>query len=1434
VPLAAVYVQSGSANVTQIEDIRPIIGFRAAGVNASAVHGNLLGLSADDHTQYLLVDGGRQMSGDLGLGGNDLYNFASLSGSSITASGANITNILATTINATSITGSLLGIAATASYVAQAVSASFASTASFVNPLTQNVQITGSLNISGSTAISTSNAISITAPGNGGNFITFNSTGNSTNASIGQQNGLLNSNKSFSIQGDRLTFVNSAFSATYASMVASSTSGNISLIPSGSGILIVSGGLTVTGSTQITGSLNAPNITGSLFGTASWAQNAINALTASSADNFVIRQNITASNALFSGTVTAQTLVVQTITSSTDFVTGSTRFGSLLTNTHQFTGSVSVTGSFALASLTATRIPYVGTGGILQDSAKLTYDDTGANSTIKIYPASSTRTASEQAGIILYDRALSGISGASGSYTTVNQVNSGATPEFRITAAANGSDVSPRIVISTSNFLSLQAAAGNGNVLVGTNTDSGFKFEVSGSARINNLTGSLFGTASWAQNVVTASYILQAVSASFASTASFVTTAQTASYVLNAVSSSFSTNAATASFVVLAQTASFVTTAQTASYVQTAQTASYVQLAQSASYVLQAVSSSFASTASFVTLAQTASYVQLAQSASYILQAVSSSFATTASYAANGGVTAFNTRVGAITLLSTDISGLGAGIVSSSTFSSPSQGTLRATINGAQTDVDLGLQTGDSVSFAQVTASFTGSLTGALIGTASWAQNVVNASTASYVLQAVSASFATTSSFATTASYAANGGVTSFNTRVGAVTLTAGDISGLGAGIISGSTFSSPSQGTLRTVINGVQTDVDLGLQTADNVQFAQITGSNALFTGTLTAQTLVVQTVTSSTDFVTGSTRFGSLLTNTHQFTGSVTITGSLAVSGPATLNNLTGSLFGTASWAQNVVTASYVTGSVFSSTNPALSASFATTASYAANGGVTAFNTRVGAVTLQASDISGLGAGILSSSAFSSPSQGTLRATINGVQTDVDLGLQTADNVQFAQVTASFTGSLTGALIGTASWATNVIAAQTASFINNNALNQNLTITGSLTLSSSAAVELFVIGNTQFTGSVGSTGGFTGSLFGTASYVTGSVFSSANPALTASFAITSSFASTAATATQVGANLTQGTGITAFTYNGSSAQTVAVAGASTLTTNELVKWNGTAFADSNIFDNGTNVFITASSVIVSGASSALIVTGSVRSTGGFTGSLFGTASYVTGALFTSTNPALTASYAVTAAFALNAGGAASPITVADEGTAQGTATFLNFVGTGVSATVTSNTASITINTGGSAFPFTGSALVTGSFGVTGSLSVTSSGGFNQFGNSQFSGSVTSLFGYTGSLFGTASNAITASYALNAGAGGLQTKAGSVANTTFAGNPKKATVTFSTAFSNTSYAIVITGEDARSWTIESKVAGSFVINANSNTSLAGTTYWIATAYGET
>ncbi len=63
-----------------------------------------------------------------------------------------------------------------------------------------------------------------------------------------------------------------------------------------------------------------------------------------------------------------------------------------------------------------------------------------------------------------------------------------------------------------------------------------------------------------------------------------------------------------------------------------------------------------------------------------------------------------------------------------------------------------------------------------------------------------------------------------------------------------------------------------------------------------------------------------------------SPSITGSFAAQ-----NGLTSSLFGTASWATQAITASYITGSIFIGTNSALSASYALTASYAANAGST-----------------------------------------------------------------------------------------------------------------------------------------------------------------------------------------------------------------------------------------------------------------------------------------------------------------------------------------------------------------------------------------------------------------------------------------------------------------------------------------------------------------
>jgi hypothetical protein len=85
VQIANIYIEQGSSGITQVEDVRPTIGFRAGGVNASSVHGNLLGLAADDHIQYLLVSGARAMSGNLDMGTNDITNVGTVDGVTVSA-----------------------------------------------------------------------------------------------------------------------------------------------------------------------------------------------------------------------------------------------------------------------------------------------------------------------------------------------------------------------------------------------------------------------------------------------------------------------------------------------------------------------------------------------------------------------------------------------------------------------------------------------------------------------------------------------------------------------------------------------------------------------------------------------------------------------------------------------------------------------------------------------------------------------------------------------------------------------------------------------------------------------------------------------------------------------------------------------------------------------------------------------------------------------------------------------------------------------------------------------------------------------------------------------------------------------------------------------------------------------------------------------------
>ena len=176
-------------------------------------------------------------------------------------------------------------------------------------------------------------------------------------------------------------------------------------------------------------------------------------------------------------------------------------------------------------------------------------------------------------------------------------------------------------------------------------------------------------------------------------------------------------------------------------------------------------------------------------------------------------------------------------------------------------------------------------LTGSLFGTASWALNALSSS------QAISASYA----------YTASSAVNSFNAITASHALTA---------------------------------------SSADNFLVRQnITASNALITGTITAQTLVVQTVTSSVIYSSGSNVFGNDLTNTQTLTGSVNVTGSMSVIGKVTAQDITGSLFGTASWALNFITGSVTSASYAYTASLAISSSYAVTASNFAGTGSDGF---------------------------------------------------------------------------------------------------------------------------------------------------------------------------------------------------------------------------------------------------------------------------------------------------------------------------------------------------------------------------------------------------------------------------------------------------------------------------------------------------------------
>ena len=366
-----------------------------------------------------------------------------------------------------------------------------------------------------------------------------------------------------------------------------------------------------------------------------------------------------------------------------------------------------------------------------------------------------------------------------------------------------------------------------------------------------------------------------------------------------------------------------------------------------------------------------------------------------------------------------------------------------------------------------------GSITGSLLGTASFAISSSQATSASFAIsssQAISASFALSASWSpgsaqsATASYILSSGVdgpfgmNSILSASNAATASSADNFVIRAdvfeftgsvrvsGSITGSLFGTSSFAatasyalnvppTASWAINALTASSADSFFIRNGATFSgSINQSGSLnINGTLTATTIVVQTITASVEFLTGSTKFGDSATgDTHQFTGSVSISGSLSVVGLTVASgSFTGSFLGRYSGSYTGSYTGSLTGSLLGTGSWATSASRAITASYA--------------------DDSNLLDG-LNSLAF------LLTSSFNLYSSSIN----------------SFSGSI---LTYTAS-----INAKTSSFATtgSNIFIGNQTITGSLTLSSSAALELLVIGDQTNTGSLRVTGSMalTGSL--------------------------------------------------------------------------------------------------------------------------------------------------------------------------------------------------------------------------------------------------------------------------------------------------------------------------------------------------------------------
>jgi hypothetical protein len=427
------------------------------------------------------------------------------------------------------ITGSLFG---TASYALEALTSSYAQTASYVNTLNQDVYITGSLVISGSgTTIQIySDKLVVNAVGGdeGGEILLGKPVTNSA---------LTGSGITIDAYQNKIRFFEQGGGArgAYIDLTACAGGAGTNLLSGGSGTTFNGGTnvdnrlVTATGTTPelngesnltfdgttltVTGNVSATSLTGSLFGTASYAITAsyisptfISASAAASGFGSGGGSSISASYAL------TASYVVSSISAS--YATTASYYGGSVTS-----ASYAATASYVLQSVSSS---FAATASYVVSSIS----------------ASLAQTAS-------YVNPLNQNVIITGSLTISGSVTGSV---FSVSASYIDFDFDSFLfsgsIVFQGSFDSTQALATftTSSISLANITTASISFATITSS---NITGSLFGTASWASRAVTssfattASYILLATSASFATTASSVNPLTQNVIVNGAVTASF-------------------------------------------------------------------------------------------------------------------------------------------------------------------------------------------------------------------------------------------------------------------------------------------------------------------------------------------------------------------------------------------------------------------------------------------------------------------------------------------------------------------------------------------------------------------------------------------------------------------------------------------------------------------------------------------------------------------------------------------------------------------------------------------------------------------------------------------------------------------------------------------------------------------------------